>query len=268
MKKSSLSWKSVFSLPFVPSLIIVLLAAAVQIYHFSKEIYSGWSYLLSDVFATYALVLVCTGYARLIKRDSRWAKPFTLPMLPTMLIIIAGAALLIYVFTAGNFGPIAYVAYLLSAYALVLAIVGYIRLFREMSQSRRQVSIEGRRRSIAVKSRFLNGLLSTFLAPFVEAVFTYFSYTMVKTAKGVQQGSIGTILLALLSVVGIMLLSVAGPLFFLVGVCCVYIWMRPVRGIVLCAIGLVLMVLVSQLTLYIMRKQREEMAEDLRGFRY
>ena len=41
-------------------------------------------------------------------------------------MVIAGVLNVIYVFTAGNFGPIAYVAYLLSAYATVLAITSYI----------------------------------------------------------------------------------------------------------------------------------------------
>ena len=250
----------------MPSLIIVLLAVVIQGYHFARGLYSGWPFALASIFATYALVLVCTGYARLVNTDSKWAAPFTLPVLPTMLIIIAGAALLIYVFTAENFGPIAYVAYLLSAYALVLAIVGYIRLFREMSKSQRQVSIGGHGKRIAIRSKFLNGLLSTFLAPFVEAVFTYFSYTMIKTAKGVQRGSIMTILLAMLSIIGILILSIAGPLFFLVGILCIYIWMRPVRGIVLCAIGLVLMVLASQIKLSIMQKQKEEIAADISSF--
>ena len=219
------------------------------------------------MFATYALVLACTGYARLVQQDSRWAKPFTLSFVPSMIVIIVGAALLIYVFTAGNFGPIAYVAYLLSAYALVLAIVGYIRLVRIMSQSNRQIRLEGRKRSIPVKSKFLNGLMASFLSPFVEAVFTYFSYSMVKTAKGVQRGSIGTILLAILSIVGILILSVAGPVLFLVGICTIYIFVQFVPGITLCAVGLVLMVLVSQLTLHIMQKQRTEMAQDIRNFR-
>lgn len=62
----------------------------------------------------------------------RW---YSLPALPTLLIVAAAAALLFFVFRTGNFGPLAYVSYLLSTYALVVGVSGLTRFFPRVGQA-------------------------------------------------------------------------------------------------------------------------------------
>ena len=62
----------------------------------------------------------------------RW---YSLPALPTLLIVAAAAALLFFVFRTGNFGPLAYASYLLSAYALVVGVSGLTRFFPRVGQA-------------------------------------------------------------------------------------------------------------------------------------
>lgn len=64
----------------------------------------------------------------------KW-KWYSLPGLPTLLIVTVAAALLFFVFRTGNFGPLAYVSYLLSAYALVVGISGFVRFTRWVSRA-------------------------------------------------------------------------------------------------------------------------------------
>ena len=72
-----------------------------------------------------------------------------------------------------------------------------------------------------------------------------------------------TILSGLVSMVLILALHILGPLFFVVGILCIHIWGRKVRGIVLCAVGLVLMILTNHLAIWIMEKQKEEIKQSL-----
>ena len=90
-------------------------------------------------------------------------------------MVIAGVLNVIYVFTAGNFGPIAYVAYLLSAYATILAITSYIRMVKELGESNDQILIGGCKKQYAVKSKALNGLLSSMLLPLFKVVAVSFA---------------------------------------------------------------------------------------------
>ena len=62
-------------------------------------------------------------------------KWYSLPALPTLLVVAAAAALLFFVFRTGNFGPLAYVSYLLSTYALVVGVSGLIRFFPWVGQA-------------------------------------------------------------------------------------------------------------------------------------
>ena len=63
------------------------------------------------------------------------AKWYSLPALPTLLIVTVAAALLFFVFGTGNFGPLAYASYLLSAYALIVGISGFARFTRRVSRA-------------------------------------------------------------------------------------------------------------------------------------
>ena len=59
---------------------------------------------------------------------------FSLPPLPTVLIVLTAVALLVYVLSTGTEGPLAYVAYLLSTYALIVGLSGLCRLFPWLGQ--------------------------------------------------------------------------------------------------------------------------------------
>ena len=59
---------------------------------------------------------------------------FSLPAFPTILIVAAAAALLVYVFWTETEGALAYIAYLLSTYALIVGVSGLCRLFPWIGQ--------------------------------------------------------------------------------------------------------------------------------------
>ncbi len=261
MREKRSIWRKIFVLPAIPTIVIMVIAGVLNVLAFKWELYDARGAAIY-IFATYALILGCTGYARLMERWPILKTIFTLPLIPSLLIIIVGAALIIYVFTAGNFGPIAYVAYLLSAYATILAITSYIRMVKELGGSDDQILIGGYKKQYAVKSKALNGLLSGMLLPFFKVVAVSFAYTMMKTAKGVFTGKIGSILLAILSVIFMLAMVVLGPLFFFVGITCIFWWTAHViRGIVLCAIGLILIILSNQIILHMSEAQRQELAQ-------
>ena len=261
MEKKTSIWRKIFVLPAVPTLVIMAVAAALLVLTFRMGWYDARGAVFY-MFSTYALILACTGYARLMERWPILKKIFTLPLIPSLIIIIIGAVLIIYVLSEDISGPLAYVANLVSSYALVLAITTYIRMFRELGQTDRKVSISGRRGDVAVKSKFLSGLISGVLAPFFDVVLVSFRYSMRKTAEGVAKQKAGTIVLAILSVIGILVMAAAGPLFFLIGITCIFWWTaHMIRGYVLCAIGLVLIVLSSQITLKMIEKQKAALAQ-------
>ena len=55
---------------------------------------------------------------------------------------------------------------------------------------------------------------------------------------------------------------VLGPLSFFVGITCIFWWTALViRGIVLCAIGLILIILSNQIILHMSEAQRWELAQ-------
>ncbi len=59
---------------------------------------------------------------------------FFLPAGPTLLIIAVAAALLVFVFSTGTEGSLAYISYLLSTYALIVGVSGLCRLFPWIGQ--------------------------------------------------------------------------------------------------------------------------------------
>ena len=105
----------------------------------------------------------------------------------------------------------------------------------------------------------IKAVLSAFILPYFSAIAVCTAYVFVKIFKGFKRGSILTIVSGILAMIGVIALSVAGPLFFLVGILCIHIWGRRVRGIILCALGLVLMILSNHLTIRIMEKQKDEL---------
>ena len=259
MKKSI--WRRVFVLPLVPTLLVMAAAAALMALAFQWRLLDLRGAAIY-MFTTYALIVACTLYARLMDRFPILKQIFTLPLLPSLLIIIAGAALLIYVFSQQSFGIIAMFAYPLSAYALILAITNYIRMMRELSRSEHEVRI-GYGSQSTVKSKALSGLFSTLLLPFVQVVVISFGYVMTKTVKGAFTGKMGDILLAILSVIAMLLMVVLGPLFFWVGVACILWWSgQVVRGIALCAAGLVFIVLSAHLIRRMSQRQKEAIQRD------
>ena len=265
MKEKPSVWKRIFVLPPVPTLVIMVLAAALLVFALRRgynDIRGAGIYM----FSTYALILACTGYARLMERWPILKKIFTLPLIPSLLIIIIGAAMIIYVFSAQDFGPFKYVAYLVSAYAVVLAVTTYVRMFREFSHSEYAVSVDGPgRRSYAVKSRALNGFLSELLVPFLEVAGVSFRYSMSRILRGAAEGNVGRIVLAMLTVIALIAMMVLGPLFFLIGLACVFWWTgQLVRGIVLCALGLVFIVLSSKLAMLMAQRQKEALTSGAR----
>lgn len=161
------------------------MAAALLIYEFqSKEF--GWLRYVAYTFSTYALILLCTGYARRVKRDRRRAAAFTLPLIPTLLFIAVGTALLIYVFAAGNYGPLAYVAYLLSAYALILGVTSYVRMAHVMGQASPSTD-----EPLYLQ---IKAVLAALILPLLNSIGICVTYVFVKTFKGVRRGSVLTIL--------------------------------------------------------------------------
>ena len=260
MKKNI--WRRIFVLPLVPTLLVMAAAAALMVLAFQWRLFDLRGAAIY-MFATYALIVACTGYARLMERWPILKEIFTLPLLPSLLIVIAGAALLIYVFSQQSFGIIACFAYPLSAYALILAITNYIRMMRELSDSEHEVRI-GYGRQSTVKSKALSGLFSTLLLPFFQVIAISFGYVMEKTVRGTLNGKIGGILLALLSVIVMLFMVVLGPLFFWVGVACILWWSgQVVRGIALCASGLVFIVLSAHLIQRMSQWQKEAIRRDL-----
>ncbi len=254
-------WRRIFVLPLVPTLLVTAAAAVLMVLAFQWRLFDLRGAAIY-MFATYALIIVCTGYARLMERWPILKRIFTLPLLPSLLIIISGAALLIYVFSQQSFGIVAWFAYPLSAYALILAITNYIRMMRELSDSEYEVRI-GSGKQGAVKSKALSGLFSTLLMPFFQVVIVSFGYVMAKTVKGALTGKTGGILLAILSVIVMLLMVVLGPLFFWVGVACILWWSgQVVRGIALCAVGLILIVLSAHLIQRMSAKQKEAIRRD------
>ena len=59
---------------------------------------------------------------------------FSLPAVPTILIVAAAAVLLVYVFSTSTEGALAYIAYLFSTYALIVGVSGLCRLFPWIGQ--------------------------------------------------------------------------------------------------------------------------------------
>ena len=260
MKKNI--WRRIFVLPLIPTLFVMAAAAVLMVLAFQWRLFDLRGAAIY-MFVTYALIVACTGYARLMERFPILKRIFILPLLPSLLIIIAGAALLIYVFSQQSFGIIAMFAYPLSAYALILAITNYIRMMRELSGTDHQILIGGYKSQYRVRSRALNGLLASILIPFFQVVVISFSYVMTQSIKGAVTGKAGRIILAVFSVIAMLLLVVLGPLFFWVGVACILWWSgQAVRGISLCAVGLVLIVLSAHIIRRMSERQKEEILRD------
>ena len=260
MKKNI--WRRIFVLPLIPTLFVMAAAAVLMVLAFQWRLFDLRGAAIY-MFVTYALIVACTGYARLMARFPILKRIFILPLLPSLLIIIAGAALLIYVFSQQSFGIIAMFAYPLSAYALILAITNYIRMMRELSGTDHQILIGGYKSQYRVRSRALNGLLASILIPFFQVVVISFSYVMTQSIKGAVTGKAGRIILAVFSVIAMLLLVVLGPLFFWVGVACILWWSgQAVRGIALCAVGLVLIVLSAHIIRRMSERQKEEILRD------
>ena len=260
MKKNI--WRRIFVLPLIPTLFVMAAAAVLMVLAFQWRLFDLRGAAIY-MFATYALIVACTGYARLMERFPILKRIFILPLLPSLLIIIAGAALLIYVFSQQSVGIIAMFAYPLSAYALILAITNYIRMMRELSGTDHQILIGRYKSQYRVRSRALNGLLASILIPFFQVVVISFSYVMTQSIKGAVTGKAGRIILAVFSVIAMLLLVVLGPLFFWVGVACILWWSgQAVRGIALCAVGLVLIVLSAHIIRRMSERQKEEILRD------
>ena len=62
-------------------------------------------------------------------------KWYSLPALPTLLIVIAGTVLLVLAFTRETGAFLRYFSYLLSTYALIIGVSGLIRFFQWVSRS-------------------------------------------------------------------------------------------------------------------------------------
>jgi len=62
-------------------------------------------------------------------------KWYSLPALPTLLIVIAGTVLLVLAFTRETGAFLRYFSYLLSTYVLIVGISGLIRFFQWVSRS-------------------------------------------------------------------------------------------------------------------------------------
>ncbi len=260
MKKNI--WRRLFVLPLVPTLLVMAAAAALMVLAFRRQLFDLRGAAIY-MFATYALITACTGYARLMDRFPVLKRIFSLPLLPSLLIIIAGAALLIYVFSQQSFGVIACFAYPVSAYALILAITGYIRMMRELSVSEHQVTIGGYKNPYRVRSKALNGLFAAVLIPFFQVVAISFSYTVTQSVKGAVTGKAGTIILAILSAIVMLLMIILGPLFFWVGTVCILWWTgQAVRGIALCAAGLMFIVVSAHLIRRMAARQKAEITKD------
>ena len=66
------------------------------------------------------------------------SRVFSLPAVSTLLIIAVAAALLVFVFSTGIEGPLAYISYLTSTYALIVGVSGLRRLFPWLGEKLRR----------------------------------------------------------------------------------------------------------------------------------
>ena len=192
-----------------------------------------------------------------------WRRIFVLPLIPTLFVMAAAAVLMVLAFQWRLFDLRGAAIYMFATYALILAITNYIRMMRELSGTDHQILIGGYKSQYRVRSRALNGLLASILIPFFQVVVISFSYVMTQSIKGAVTGKAGRIILAVFSVIAMLLLVVLGPLFFWVGVACILWWSgQAVRGIALCAVGLVLIVLSAHIIRRMSERQKEEILRD------
>ena len=64
MREKRSIWSKIFVLPAIPTIVIMVIAGVLNALAFKWELYDARGAAIY-IFATYALILGCTGYARL-----------------------------------------------------------------------------------------------------------------------------------------------------------------------------------------------------------
>ena len=89
-------------------------------------------------------------------KNGKW---YSLPPLPTLLVVLAAAGLLVYVFRAEAGAFLTYFSYLFSTWALIVGVAGAIRLFRALGKEGRDLPLIQKLHANEHTARYLDDAL-------------------------------------------------------------------------------------------------------------
>ena len=109
------------------------------------------------------------------------AKWYSLPALPTLLIVAAATALLIHTLGGGKHDALAYFSYLLSTYALIIGVSGLVRLFRAAGSMLRNSRLVRKLHENAQLARYLDDVffrteINLYFGTAVNALYIFIKF--------------------------------------------------------------------------------------------
>lgn len=126
-----------------------------------------------------------------------FTKIFFLPLIPTLLISIPAYVLVIYVLSQGNVKSlIAYIAYFLSAYALIITITGFTSVVRFVRQGIHKHPIVNKMLNIPLVSRYMKETMFRAKASLYQGFFINLLYAGIKLFSGILYDSVWFVTLA------------------------------------------------------------------------
>ncbi|MDE6748124.1 MAG: hypothetical protein K2K21_03545 [Lachnospiraceae bacterium] len=117
-------------------------------------------------------------------------KVFKLSPIPTLFIAIPSFALVIYVLSNGMEGAISYIAYILSAYALIISIIGIVDIVKWVRRGIENHPIVKKALSIPVLKRYMTEAAFRTEASLYQGLFINLLYVAVKFFSGVYYRSL------------------------------------------------------------------------------
>lgn len=124
-------------------------------------------------------------------------KIFFLPPVPTLLICVPAYGLVIYALSGENVEPaLAYLAYFLSAYALVITITGITGVVRFARQGMAQHPFVRKMLGIPLVSKYLKETMFRAEASLYQGFFINLLYAGIKLVSGILYGSVWFVTLA------------------------------------------------------------------------
>ncbi|MCM1334610.1 MAG: hypothetical protein NC084_10010 [Bacteroides sp.] len=117
-------------------------------------------------------------------------KLFLLPPAPTILIALPSFALLILVFVKEIDGAVAYLAYLLSAYALAILIAGFPRIVRVLRRRIENLSILKLLKKLPIVGRYMDDPLFRAEASLYTGFLINLAYAAIKLVSGIRYRSL------------------------------------------------------------------------------